>query len=160
MSRFLLYRLGEEYGLTVNFEPKPVLGNWNGSGCHMNFSTESTRNKETGLKYILNDCMKKLESKHKEHIVLYGEGNIKRLTGKHETSSIEKFNFGEGNRAASCRIPVPTMKNGYGYFEDRRPASNIDPYLASAILVDTICLNSKYTNELVEAYTNALTNNF
>jgi len=53
--------------------------------------------------------MKKLEAKHKEHIILYGEGNVKRLTGLHETSSIEKFNFGEGNRAASCRLPVPTM---------------------------------------------------
>jgi len=76
---------------------------------------------------------------------LYGEGNIKRLTGTHETSSIEKFNFGEGNRACSVRIPVPTMRNKYGYFEDRRPASNIDPYLASAIIVDTVCLESKYT---------------
>lgn len=104
--------------------------------------------------------MKKLEARHKEHLTVYGENNKFRLTGHHETSSMDKFNYGEGNRAASCRIPVPTMRNGYGYFEDRRPASNIDPYLASAIIVDTVCLDSKYTPELIKAYQNAITNNF
>ena len=160
LSRYLLYRLGEEFGVTVNFDPKPVLGNWNGSGCHMNFSTNKTRDPNGGLKYILEDCMKKMTAKHKEHIRVYGEGNTKRLIGTHETSSIEKFNFGEGNRAASCRIPVTTYKNGCGYFEDRRPASNVDPYLCTAILVDTVCLNSKYTADIVAAYENSLKNNF
>jgi len=159
MSRYLLYRLGEEFGTTVTFEPKPVPGDWNGSGCHMNFSTTKTR-EEGGLEYILDNCMKKMAQKHKEHIVLYGEGNIKRLTGSHETSSIDKFNFGEGNRAASVRIPVTTYEHGKGYYEDRRPASNIDPYLASAILVDTVCLNSKYCAELVKAYQDSIENNF
>jgi glutamine synthetase len=143
ITRYLLNRIGEEFGVTTSFEPKPAAGDWNGSGCHMNFSTEKTRN-EGGLEYILEHCMKKLSAKHKEHITVYGEDNNKRLTGKHETSSIDKFNFGEGNRAASVRIPVTTFDKGYGFFEDRRPASNIDPYLISAMMVDTICLNSKY----------------
>jgi glutamine synthetase len=88
--------------------------------------------------------MPKMSAKHKEHLTLYGEGNHERLTGLHETSSMEKFTVGEGNRGSSVRIPVTTMSDGYGYFEDRRPSSNIDPYLASAIIVDTCCLNSKY----------------
>jgi len=93
--------------------------------------------------------MKKLSEKHKEHIFLYGEGNELRLTGRHETASIAKFDYGEGNRGSSVRIPIVTMDAKKGYFEDRRPSSNVDPYLASAILVDTCCLNSKYCNDLV-----------
>ena len=54
--------------------------------------------------------MKTLSSKHKEHIFLYGEGNERRLTGKHETASIGKFDYGEGNRGASIRIPIPTLQ--------------------------------------------------
>lgn len=88
--------------------------------------------------------MPKLAAKHKEHIALYGEGNFKRLTGKHETASIDKFSHGVGNRGCSVRIPTYTAKNGSGYFEDRRPASNIDAYLVSGSIVDTVVLNSKY----------------
>ena len=104
--------------------------------------------------------MKKLEFKHKEHLILYGEGNEQRLTGKHETSSMEKFNYGEANRAASCRIPSVTAESKSGYFEDRRPASNIDPYLVTGALVDTICLNGKYLKDMLQAYKNSVENNF
>jgi len=52
--------------------------------------------------------MPKMAAKHKEHITLYGEGNSKRLTGKHETASIEKFSYGVGNRGCSVRIPTYT----------------------------------------------------
>jgi len=96
--------------------------------------------------------MKNLSQKHKEHILLYGEGNELRLTGGHETSSILKFDYGEGNRGSSIRIPIPTMNDKKGYFEDRRPSSNVDPYLSSAIIVDTCCLNSKYCDKLVQIY--------
>lgn len=109
MARYILTRLSEQYGVSIDFEPKPVKGDWNGSGCHMNFSTERTRN-EGGLQFILEECMKKLSAKHKEHIVLYGEGNASRLTGAHETSSIDKFDYGEGNRGASIRIPILTLE--------------------------------------------------
>lgn len=90
-----------------------------------------------------------MAAKHKEHIALYGEGNFKRLTGKHETASIDKFSHGVANRGCSVRIPTYTANNGYGYFEDRRPASNIDAYLVSASIVDTVCLNSKYMERLL-----------
>ena len=86
-------RVGEEFGVTINIQPKPIKGNWNGAGCHTNFSTVKTR-EEGGLNYILETCMEKLAAKHREHITLYGEGNEERLTGTHETSSIDKFSFG------------------------------------------------------------------
>ena len=62
------------------------------------------------------------------------------MTGKHETASYDKFNYGVANRGASVRIPRLVEINGKGYFEDRRPASNIDPYLATAKLAETCCL--------------------
>lgn len=143
-------RIGEDFGVCIDLEPKPVTGDWNGSGAHHNFSTVKTRS-PGGLEYITGHCMSALEKTHKDTLKLYGEGNEKRLTGHHETSSMDKFSFGLGNRGCSCRIPVVTMEKGFGYFEDRRPASNIDPYLSASVLVDAICLNSKYLAELVSA---------
>jgi len=82
--------------------------------------------------------MEKFEAKHNDHISLYGDDNEKRMTGHHETSDIREFSFGVGNRAASFRIPTSTAHaNGAGYIEDRRPASNIDPYIVAAMQVDT-----------------------
>ncbi len=98
--------------------------------------------------------MKKLAAAHVNHITLYGEGNKDRLTGYHETSSMKKFTFAEGNRGVSVRIPVFTLERNCGYYEDRRPASNMDPYLVTGILVDTTVLDSKYTSELLTAYKN------
>lgn len=136
MCRYLLMRVAEEYGLVVSFDPK-IFKEWNGSGAHTNFSTKTMRSGEKGMKYI-EDMMQKYKAKHKLHISLYGFGNEKRLTGHHETSSSEVFDYGVGNRAASFRIPSGTKAaNGKGYIEDRRPASNIDPYIVSAIVFDT-----------------------
>jgi glutamine synthetase len=88
--------------------------------------------------------LKKLAAKHKEHIYVYGEENKDRLTGHHETSSMKSFSHGDGNRGVSVRIPVYTLELNKGYYEDRRPASNMDPYLVTAIIVDTTVLDSKY----------------
>ena len=85
MARYILMRCAEEYNLTVSFEPK-LFTDWNGSGCHTNFSTETMRAGTGGMKYI-EDMMVKLGAKHELHMKLYGEGNKKRLTGIHETSS-------------------------------------------------------------------------
>lgn len=47
---------------------------------------------------------------------------------------------------------MTTIADKKGYYEDRRPASNIDPYIVSGIIADTTILNSKYCGELVKAY--------
>ena len=97
--------------------------------------------------------MKKFEAKHALHMSCYGEDNNKRLTGIHETSSFTNFSWGTGNRAASFRIPTSTAhNNGKGYIEDRRPASNIDPYIVGAIMVDTACLDETLAEPMLAHY--------
>jgi glutamine synthetase len=150
VSRYMLQRICEEFGVDVTFEPKPVKGDWNGSGCHTNFSFESTR-KEGGYERII-EAMVDLSKKHKDHIFVYGEDNDKRLTGGHETAYIEKFTYGIASRGSSARIPTSTVVAKKGYFEDRRPAANCDPYLVGGMLVDTTILKGKFADEMIEAY--------
>jgi glutamine synthetase len=137
VARYILERLTERYNLSINYNPKPM-SNMNGSGCHINFSTVGTRH-ENGLEMI-HTYIEQLEKKHQEHISVYGANNHLRLTGLHETSSIDNFSWGIGTRNTSIRIPNQTFKDKCGYFEDRRPAANIDPYLATSILCKTCCL--------------------
>ena len=74
-----------------------------------------------------------------EHIDVYGAYNDLRLTGLHETASINDFSYGISDRGASIRIPIITVEKGWkGWLEDRRPASNGDPYKIAARIVKTV----------------------
>ena len=144
LARYLLERIAEKYGYTICYDPKPDY-NINGSGCHTNFSTELTMGTDNSIECGLDEiykCVDKLSKKHKEHIMVYGDdNNRKRLTGIHETSSYDVFSFGVGTRNTSVRIPNQCIKDKCGYFEDRRPASNMDPYLVTSFIYKTCCLD-------------------
>ncbi len=137
MARYLLFRLAEKYALNVELHCKPIRGDWNGSGMHLNFSTKYLR--ETGGEAYFLKLMAAFEKNANEHIAVYGPDNHLRLTGLHETQSIDKFNWGVANRGASVRVPHSFVNNGHkGYLEDRRPNSQADPYKIVGRVLKTI----------------------
>ena len=139
MSRYFLYKIAEKQGYQIELHPKPLTtGDWNGSGMHCNFSNKRMR--ETGGEEYFNSIFKVFGSRAKVHIENYGSDNHLRLTGKHETQSIDKFSWGVSDRGASIRVPKSVGETWKGYLEDRRPASNIDPYKATSIIFKTCCL--------------------
>ena len=149
LSRFILNRIAEIHGVEITIHPKPVKGNWNGSGMHINFSNNEMR--EEGGKSLIEGICDSFGFYHEEHINVYGSDNDQRLTGLHETQHIGKFSYGVSDRGASIRIPVNVVNNDWkGYLEDRRPSSNADPYKVTRRILETLKLCNKNLENFVE----------
>ncbi|GHB81910.1 glutamine synthetase beta-grasp domain-containing protein [Persicitalea jodogahamensis] len=138
VARYLLERIGETYDVAINWHCKPLgATDWNGSGMHANFSNSVLRT--AGNKDTYDKICQSFEPYIKEHIEVYGADNDKRLTGLHETQSIDQFSYGVSDRGASIRIPIATVERGWkGWLEDRRPNSAADPYKVAARIIKTV----------------------
>jgi glutamine synthetase len=141
IARFILESICEQYDIYIDYSPKPLLQyqkendistHWNGSGAHVNISTNQTREQEKGYDEIIR-IIKNMEKDHTNFINYFsGKDNHLRLTGDCETSNPNIFSYSVGSRDTSVRIPNNVYQDKCGYFEDRRPGSSIDYYITTS----------------------------
>lgn len=149
MARWVLLRVCQEHDKGLLLVPKPIPV-YNGSGLHTNFSTPQMRTSPGGWSTMLKS-VGLLRDRHNEHMEVYGDGNEERLSGMYETSAFDTFSWGIGSRDTSVRLQKVMKGEDKGFIEDRRPASNANPYVVCYALVNTCVLDlSVYTNAVLE----------